>query len=246
VRRLRPTCSTSCTSCCPRACRSEVMPEADGVVSQRLERPDGGEVPPWSSGCHLDLVLPSGRLRQYSLCGDPAERNHYRVAIRRIEDGGSGSREVHELAPGTLLTVRRSHSREQAVPGRTDLARCRPGAHLARRRVRPGIPSDLIATLHYERFSPPPIVGFCGTCPVSLLGGDIEHRDRCLTEPERATQFALCVSRGSGRITVDLYLTQRPAARSSATSSSSRYVSRRCRCGTVRRQPVRPKANASE
>ncbi|THA68250.1 oxidoreductase [Streptomyces sp. A0642] len=67
---------------------------AEGVVQLRLEGPD---LPPWEPGAHLDLVLPSGLVRPYSLCGDPADRGTYTVAIRLAEDGRGGSREVHAL-----------------------------------------------------------------------------------------------------------------------------------------------------
>jgi ferredoxin-NADP reductase len=88
----------------------EVRAEADDVVSLRLERPpgdpDGPTLPAWRPGAHLDLALPSGRVRQYSLCGDPADRSGYRIAVRRIADGGGGSREVHGLGVGAQVGVR--------------------------------------------------------------------------------------------------------------------------------------------
>jgi ferredoxin-NADP reductase len=58
--------------------------------------PDGGLLPSWTPGAHLDVVLPSGRRRQYSLCGPPGRRTDYRIAVRRIADGGGGSIEMHE------------------------------------------------------------------------------------------------------------------------------------------------------
>lgn len=85
---------------------AELSAEAPDAVGLRLMRPGGGALPPWHPGAHLDLVLPSGRVRQYSLCGDPADRRSYRIAVRRLEDGGGGSLEVHGLRPGTPLTVR--------------------------------------------------------------------------------------------------------------------------------------------
>lgn len=76
------------------------------VVSLRLAAPGGGPLPPWRPGAHLDLELPSGLLRQYSLCGDPRDTRAYRIAVRRIP-GGAGSAEVHdELAVGRALVVR--------------------------------------------------------------------------------------------------------------------------------------------
>jgi ferredoxin-NADP reductase len=80
-----------------------VREEADGVVSLRLARPAGAPLPGWRPGAHLDLHLPSGRLRQYSLCGDPDDPSYYRVAVRRI---GTASAEAHSLRPGTKVVVR--------------------------------------------------------------------------------------------------------------------------------------------
>lgn len=78
-----------------------VRPEAEGVVSLRLA--NGVPLPGWRPGAHLDLVLPSGLTRQYSLCGDPGDRSHYRIAVRKI---GVASAEVHALVPGTRVTAR--------------------------------------------------------------------------------------------------------------------------------------------
>jgi ferredoxin-NADP reductase len=64
-------------------------------------------LPSWRPGAHLDIELPSGRRRQYSLCGDPAQRDTYRIAVRRIPDGGGGSAEIHDALPiGTAVTTR--------------------------------------------------------------------------------------------------------------------------------------------
>ncbi|MBE8475830.1 PDR/VanB family oxidoreductase [Streptomyces justiciae] len=88
------------------AVREEV---ADGVVQLRLE---GRDLPRWEPGAHLDLVLPSGLVRQYSLCGDPADTSSYTVATRLVEDGRGGSREVHEqLAEGMEIEVRGPRNR---------------------------------------------------------------------------------------------------------------------------------------
>jgi ferredoxin-NADP reductase len=69
------------------------------VVALTLASADGRPLPRWHPGSHLDIALPSGRLRQYSLCGDPADTGHYRIAVRRIVDGGGGSIEVHDGLP---------------------------------------------------------------------------------------------------------------------------------------------------
>ncbi|MGY0023511.1 PDR/VanB family oxidoreductase [Streptomyces sp. cg35] len=85
---------------------------ADGVVQLRLE---GHQLPSWQPGAHLDLVLPSGLVRQYSLCGDPEDTSSYTVATRLIppgEGGRGGSREVHEqLQEGAEVEVRGPRNR---------------------------------------------------------------------------------------------------------------------------------------
>ncbi|MCP2339779.1 PDR/VanB family oxidoreductase [Actinomadura rupiterrae] len=78
---------------------------AEEVVSLTLAAPDGRLLPAWQPGSHLDLHLPSGRRRQYSLCGDPSDLGTYRIAVRRLPDGGGGSLEVHGLSEGTVLKV---------------------------------------------------------------------------------------------------------------------------------------------
>ncbi|WP_414641964.1 PDR/VanB family oxidoreductase [Amycolatopsis sp.] len=79
----------------------DVRPEAEDVVSLRLG--NGTPLPGWRPGAHVDLVLPSGLVRQYSLCGDPSEKDHYRIAVRKI---GVASAEVHALRPGARVDVR--------------------------------------------------------------------------------------------------------------------------------------------
>ncbi|MGH3560111.1 MAG: ferredoxin reductase, partial [Mycobacterium sp.] len=66
------------------------------VVALTLADPDGGLLPSWTPGAHIDVRLPSGRRRQYSLCGSPSRRTDYRIAVRRIADGGGGSIEMHD------------------------------------------------------------------------------------------------------------------------------------------------------
>ncbi|WP_251093095.1 PDR/VanB family oxidoreductase [Streptomyces sp. Caat 7-52] len=82
---------------------------ADGVVQLRLEGPG---LPRWEPGAHLDLVLPSGLVRQYSLCGDLEDTSAYTIATRLVADGRGGSREVHEqLAERMELEVRGPRNR---------------------------------------------------------------------------------------------------------------------------------------
>jgi ferredoxin-NADP reductase len=79
--------------------------EAPGVLSLQLCAPDGGALPAFEPGAHIDLSLPDGTRRQYSLCGDPRDTSHYRLGIRAVS-GGLSSGFIHRrLRPGELLTV---------------------------------------------------------------------------------------------------------------------------------------------
>jgi len=81
--------------------------ESDGVLSLVLVDPDGGALEPWDPGAHIDLTLPSGLIRQYSLCGEPGSTDSYRIAILREDAGRGGSREAHESAlVGRSLAIR--------------------------------------------------------------------------------------------------------------------------------------------
>ncbi|MER5667383.1 ferredoxin reductase, partial [Streptomyces mirabilis] len=80
---------------------------ADGVLSLTLRHPLGEELPAWEPGAHVDVVLGVGLERQYSLCGDPADRRAWRIAVLREPDGRGGSSYVHEqLGAGDKVRVR--------------------------------------------------------------------------------------------------------------------------------------------
>ncbi|HTY32907.1 PDR/VanB family oxidoreductase [Mycobacterium sp.] len=290
------------------------------VVALTLSDPDGGLLPSWTPGAHIDVRLPSGRRRQYSLCGPPGRRTDYRIAVRRIADGGGGSIEMHDtFAVGDTLafegprnafylvtdeqdvlfviggigvtpilpmirvaqqhginwraiyagrsrdymplldevlavdaervTVWADHERGrfpttdelQAGAGpKTAVYVCAPTAMLeAVRRARD---EHVDAPLHYERFSPPPVVdgipfelelarsqkvlsvpanrsalavmldrdpatayscqqGFCGTCKVKVLAGEVDRLGRTVEGDE---EMLVCVSRAKrGRVVID-------------------------------------------
>jgi ferredoxin-NADP reductase/DMSO/TMAO reductase YedYZ heme-binding membrane subunit len=80
--------------------------EADNVMSLRLHSPDRALLPSWEPGAHIELALPSGRLRQYSLCSDPDDLRSYRIAVLQVPTGRGGSVEVHTGArAGQLIAV---------------------------------------------------------------------------------------------------------------------------------------------
>ncbi|OBI94407.1 oxidoreductase [Mycobacterium alsense] len=290
------------------------------VVALTLADPDGGLLPSWTPGAHIDVRLPSGRRRQYSLCGQPGRRTDYRIAVRRIADGGGGSMEMHDTfdVGATLefegprnafylvtdeqdvlfviggigvtpilpmIQVAQQHginwraihagrgrdymplldevlavdpgrvtvwaddeqgrfpTTDELLAGagpRTAVYVCAPTAVLEA--VRAARDEYVGAPLHYERFSPPPVVngvpfelelarsrrvlsvpsnrsalavmldrdpatpyscqqGFCGTCKVKVLGGDVDRRGRT---GEGDDEMLVCVSRAkSGRVVID-------------------------------------------
>ncbi|WP_245656191.1 PDR/VanB family oxidoreductase [Microtetraspora fusca] len=80
---------------------------AEGVVGVEFALPSGGALPAWTPGAHIDVVIPGGPTRQYSLCGDPADSARWRIAVLREADGRGGSRWIaDELAEGATLRVR--------------------------------------------------------------------------------------------------------------------------------------------
>ena len=92
---------------------------ADGVVTLTLRDPAGDALPDWQPGAHLDLVLRPDLVRQYSLCGDPADRDTLRVAVLREPAGRGGSAYVHdELAEGQRIRIRGPRNHFPLVPAR--------------------------------------------------------------------------------------------------------------------------------
>ncbi|WP_182903465.1 PDR/VanB family oxidoreductase [Microbispora sp. H10830] len=88
------------------------VPVAEGVVLLRLVRPDGGPLPVWTPGAHVDLLLGPGLVRQYSLCGDPGDPSVFQVAVLRETGGRGGSAYVHDrLAEGDTIRVRGPRNR---------------------------------------------------------------------------------------------------------------------------------------
>jgi ferredoxin-NADP reductase len=293
---------------------------APDVVALTLANMDGGLLPSWTPGGHIDVALPSGRRRQYSLCGPPGRRTDYRIAVRRIADGGGGSIEMHDVfdvgdtlmfeGPRNAFFLGTSEHEVLFVIGGIGVTPILPMIRMAQQRgidwraiyagrsrdylplldevvsVAPdrvtvwadderggfaGVddllagagpttavyvcgPSGMLeavrkarheyasAPLHYERFSPPPIVngvafelelarsgrmlsipadrsalavlldadpstpyscqqGFCGTCKVKVLGGQVDHRGRTAVGDD---EMLVCVSRANAeRIVID-------------------------------------------
>lgn len=80
--------------------------EAEGVHSYELRDPDGGELPPFTAGAHIDLHLLNGLVRSYSLINSQDDRRRYVVAVQRDRSSRGGSTWVHDrLKLGDMITI---------------------------------------------------------------------------------------------------------------------------------------------
>ena len=81
--------------------------EADGVVGLTIALPDRSALPAWSPGAHVEIDVPGGWVRHYSLCGNPTDASQWRIAVLREADGRGGSRVLaDEVGEGTRLRIR--------------------------------------------------------------------------------------------------------------------------------------------
>jgi ferredoxin-NADP reductase len=66
----------------------------------------GTPLPPYAPGAHIDLHLPNGIVRQYSLLEPEPSGETYSIAVKRDPASRGGSRSVHEeLRVGQTLTI---------------------------------------------------------------------------------------------------------------------------------------------
>jgi ferredoxin-NADP reductase len=80
---------------------------AEAVVVLELARSDGGSLPSWEPGAHIDLVLAADMVRQYSLCGQPGDTRVWRIAVLLEPHGRGGSDYIHnDVQTGSTVRVR--------------------------------------------------------------------------------------------------------------------------------------------
>ncbi|MFJ9469435.1 PDR/VanB family oxidoreductase [Streptomyces caniferus] len=93
-----------------------IDPIAEDTVALLL-RGASGPLAPWEPGAHIDLALPNWLTRQYSLCGDPADREAYLIAVRHERLSRGGSEYVHRfLRRGRTLEVSLPRNHFPLVP----------------------------------------------------------------------------------------------------------------------------------
>lgn len=80
--------------------------EALDICSLELVAVDGSALPAFSAGSHIDVQLPGGITRQYSLCNNADENHRYVVSVLRDPASRGGSQAVHDLvAEGDQITI---------------------------------------------------------------------------------------------------------------------------------------------
>ncbi|WP_169801739.1 PDR/VanB family oxidoreductase [Mycolicibacterium vaccae] len=85
---------------------SAIQQEADGVVSLELCAEDGAPLPGWTPGAHIEIELADKIVRHYSLCGNPADAQRWRIAVLRDDNSRGGSALIHDgFRPGRLVSA---------------------------------------------------------------------------------------------------------------------------------------------
>ncbi len=81
--------------------------QAQGICSFDLVAADEGTcLPAFTPGAHIDVHVPGGGVRQYSLCNDGTEPGLYRIGVLKAEAGRGGSRAMHEqVTTGSVLHI---------------------------------------------------------------------------------------------------------------------------------------------
>lgn len=83
-----------------------------------LVRADGTALPAFSAGSHIDVSVPGGLTRQYSLCNAPGESHRYEIAVLKDRNGRGGSLAMHEgVRAGDELSISAPRNHFQLAPG---------------------------------------------------------------------------------------------------------------------------------
>jgi ferredoxin-NADP reductase len=92
---------------------------APDVVVIDFDAADDRRLPAWEPGAHIDVHLGCGLVRQYSLCGHPADAGRWRIAVRRDAQSRGGSAWLYDAAsPGLVLNASAPRNNFPLVPAR--------------------------------------------------------------------------------------------------------------------------------
>ena len=79
----------------------------------------GAPLPAFSAGSHIDVHLPGGLIRQYSLCNESTERHRYLISVLRDPNSRGGSRAVHDrVSQGDVLRISKPRNHFELSPAR--------------------------------------------------------------------------------------------------------------------------------
>jgi vanillate O-demethylase ferredoxin subunit len=91
--------------------------EALDIDSFELVAANGEPLPVFTAGAHVDVHLPGGLLRQYSLCNPPGETHRYQIAVLRDAHSRGGSQAMHDLVKaGDTLQISSPRNHFELVP----------------------------------------------------------------------------------------------------------------------------------
>ena len=76
---------------------SKVEKMSDDITKYEFRDPEGKDLPEWTAGAHLDIVVAPEYLRQYSMSGNPADRSVYQIGVLREDAGRGGSKLMHRI-----------------------------------------------------------------------------------------------------------------------------------------------------
>jgi ferredoxin-NADP reductase len=86
--------------------------EAQDIISIELRPAPGHRLPSFMPGAHIDLHLPGGLVRSYSLCNEAGSTDRYVIGVLRDKTSRGGSRAVHEqlrIAMPLTISAPRNH-----------------------------------------------------------------------------------------------------------------------------------------
>jgi vanillate O-demethylase ferredoxin subunit len=96
--------STSASTLSVRVARKTT--EALDICTFELVNVNGAPLPAFAAGSHVDVQLPGGITRQYSLCNDPTETHRYLIGVLRDPASRGGSRAMHDqVEVGQVLQI---------------------------------------------------------------------------------------------------------------------------------------------
>ncbi len=80
--------------------------EAPNIISYELRPTNNAELPAFTAGSHIDITLPNGMVRSYSLLNSQSERHRYVIAVQRDRESRGGSKWIHQnFRPGEIVSV---------------------------------------------------------------------------------------------------------------------------------------------